>query len=219
MNAESAYVFRHALLRDAAYQLQLPGDRARLHGFALDVITALAGSPPPPGPLDPDEPAARPHPADPFAGELARHAALAGPNFAEARLAWLRRFADVSDRAGDVAAAAEAWLEAAGLLGKRGGAEARRRAAEMLRLRGRNREAEGLLEEALKATRDAGDARHEGIVLGSLANLVSETGRVPEAEEMLDRSVELLRRAGDRKWESTELANLGNLYVTTGRGE
>lgn len=30
MHAELAYLFRHALLRDAAYQLQLPGDRARL---------------------------------------------------------------------------------------------------------------------------------------------------------------------------------------------
>ncbi|KAF0247056.1 MAG: hypothetical protein FD180_173, partial [Planctomycetota bacterium] len=41
MIAETAYLFRHALLRDAAYQLQLPGDRARLHGIALRAIEAL----------------------------------------------------------------------------------------------------------------------------------------------------------------------------------
>ena len=34
-SAESAYLFRHALLREAAYQLQLPTDRARLHALAL----------------------------------------------------------------------------------------------------------------------------------------------------------------------------------------
>lgn len=38
MFAEQAYLFRHSLLRDAAYQLQLPGDRARLHALALDIL-------------------------------------------------------------------------------------------------------------------------------------------------------------------------------------
>ncbi|KAF0240274.1 MAG: hypothetical protein FD180_4996, partial [Planctomycetota bacterium] len=53
MFAERAYLFRHALLRDAAYQLQLPGDRARLHGLAFEAIEALAGGrPPEPAPLD-----------------------------------------------------------------------------------------------------------------------------------------------------------------------
>ena len=43
MDAERAYLFRHALLRDAAYQLQLPGDRARLHAVAFEAIEELAG--------------------------------------------------------------------------------------------------------------------------------------------------------------------------------
>jgi hypothetical protein len=48
-SAESAYLFRHALLRDGSYQLQLPGERARLHAFAFEVIEAsLGGRPPPP---------------------------------------------------------------------------------------------------------------------------------------------------------------------------
>lgn len=41
MNAETAYLFRHALLRDAAYQL--PGERARLHALAVEAIEGLAG--------------------------------------------------------------------------------------------------------------------------------------------------------------------------------
>ncbi|KAF0240627.1 MAG: hypothetical protein FD180_4842 [Planctomycetota bacterium] len=38
MNSETAYLLRHALLRDGAYQLQLPGDRARLHRLAFKAI-------------------------------------------------------------------------------------------------------------------------------------------------------------------------------------
>ncbi|KAF0240456.1 MAG: hypothetical protein FD180_4929, partial [Planctomycetota bacterium] len=41
LTAEKTYLFRHALLRDAAYQLQLPGDRARLHALAFAVIEDL----------------------------------------------------------------------------------------------------------------------------------------------------------------------------------
>lgn len=42
MHAEAAYLFRHAVLRDAAYQLQLPGERARLHALAVTVLEDLA---------------------------------------------------------------------------------------------------------------------------------------------------------------------------------
>lgn len=44
MIAEQAYLFRHALLRDAAYQLQLPADRARLHGLAAALLEDLVAS-------------------------------------------------------------------------------------------------------------------------------------------------------------------------------
>lgn len=44
MNAEAAYLFRHALLREAAYQLQLPADRARLHRLCLHIIPDLLGA-------------------------------------------------------------------------------------------------------------------------------------------------------------------------------
>ncbi|MCB9933507.1 MAG: hypothetical protein H6841_08810 [Planctomycetes bacterium] len=36
--AEQAYLFRHAVVRDAAYSLQLPGERALLHSFALAIL-------------------------------------------------------------------------------------------------------------------------------------------------------------------------------------
>ena len=53
MNAETAYLFRHAVLRDAAYGLQLPGDRAHLHRLALDILEEVFGEEPP-GSMAPD---------------------------------------------------------------------------------------------------------------------------------------------------------------------
>ncbi|MBX3460812.1 MAG: tetratricopeptide repeat protein [Planctomycetes bacterium] len=46
MDAERAYLFRHALLREAAQQLQLPRDRARLHGLAYHIIRQITGGKP-----------------------------------------------------------------------------------------------------------------------------------------------------------------------------
>ena len=43
VSAEQAYLFRHAVVRDAAYDLQLPSERAQLHGLALDVLESLPG--------------------------------------------------------------------------------------------------------------------------------------------------------------------------------
>ena len=75
MNAEDAYLFRHALLRDAAYQLQLPGDRAKLHALAFEVIEAIHGGTPPFPESQPDR--LLPHPTDAVAAELAEHAGAA----------------------------------------------------------------------------------------------------------------------------------------------
>jgi tetratricopeptide (TPR) repeat protein len=41
MGAEEAYLFHHALLRDAAYQMQMPHDRAQLHHYVLDAYECL----------------------------------------------------------------------------------------------------------------------------------------------------------------------------------
>ena len=42
MDAETAYIFRHALLRDAVYQLMLPGDRASLHARVVEAADSNA---------------------------------------------------------------------------------------------------------------------------------------------------------------------------------
>lgn len=73
VNAETAYLFRHALLRDAAYQLQVPSDRARLHALALVIVEHVLGGAPAP-PANPFEDIMPPHATDVAAAELAFHA-------------------------------------------------------------------------------------------------------------------------------------------------
>jgi hypothetical protein len=90
--------FRHALLRDAAYHLRLPGERARLHAGALASVEGLCGGrQPPPFPIeDADEGTFRPHATDPFAEDLADHARIAG--LAEKHSACFRRVAELVER-------------------------------------------------------------------------------------------------------------------------
>ncbi|MBK8205740.1 MAG: tetratricopeptide repeat protein [Planctomycetes bacterium] len=73
MHAELAYLFRHALLRDAAYTLQMPGDRERLHASALAILETLSGG---------ESPALS---AADCCAEMAEHARLAGNLHAEQR--------------------------------------------------------------------------------------------------------------------------------------
>lgn len=47
MHAEQTYLFRHALLQRAAYELQPPSVRARLHGLALEILERQFDPPPP----------------------------------------------------------------------------------------------------------------------------------------------------------------------------
>jgi tetratricopeptide (TPR) repeat protein len=68
LSAELAYLFRHAVMRDAAYQLQPPADRARLHALALRIVEDAHGGPPPGHDND------QAHPLDKFAEELVIHA-------------------------------------------------------------------------------------------------------------------------------------------------
>lgn len=81
VHAELAYLFRHGLLRDAAYVLHLPAERRRLHGLALDIMEQMF--------------AADPAALDTMAGELAAHAGAAtqdpaGPEGAR-ECTWLER--------------------------------------------------------------------------------------------------------------------------------
>ena len=73
MHADAAYLFRHVLVRDAAYQLQVPGDRARLHAMAVDILDA--------------ETRAQPELISIRADECSQHCAAAAAGFEDTELA------------------------------------------------------------------------------------------------------------------------------------
>ncbi|KAF0240454.1 MAG: hypothetical protein FD180_4927 [Planctomycetota bacterium] len=224
---EHAYLFRHALLRDAAYQLQLPGDRARLHGLAFEVIEALAGGrPPEPPPLEPYGAGTSPLPGDAFALELSEHARLAqdasgadGSPMLNVRKLYLRRAAAYAALQFQFDESARLLLQLAGLVSGNQKGECLRCAAEATDRSGRPHAAEPLYVQAVALHREEGDRRLEAIALSGLADLYDVTGRVAEAESGFDRSLAMLREAGDKRGQGVTQGSLAGLYRQTGRFE
>ena len=227
LSAELAYLFRHALLRDAAYEMQLPSERAKLHELAFYLMEeTFGGRAPAPAPLDAAAPVeAAAHPTDSVALELVNHAGLAlqgsggAAELANLRRLYLQRGAEHAGRAYQSDASASAWELLAELTDGASRGEALRRAASVRALSGRTAAAETLFERAVETQRQAGDRRMEGIALGGLANLASETGRPDRAEELYQQALQLMRDAGDRYSEGISLGNLALLYQFTGRAE
>lgn len=223
MRAELAYVFRHALLRDAAYSLQLPGDRAKLHELAFYLIEdAFGGRAPEPPPLDPSHAQdANVHATDSVALELADHALLAGagmdgpPRLLALRCRYLQRGADHAARHFQAEACATAWQQLSGHLAGVPRAEALRRAAMVLFQAGYAQRGQALLLAALQT--DFGDRSYEGVLLLDQGNICLQTGRVSEAEALYEKALAIHREFGATRGEGIALGNLGIVCMNTGR--
>lgn len=219
VDANQAYLFRHALLRDAAYQLHLPGDRSRLHLLAFEILESLGGGRPPEAPR-PDEHGLRPDflpcPADPFAAELAAHAALSrGTAPAGARSLYLRRAAEYAETRFQSDSAAALWRELARESPDADRGDPLLRAAVATERAGRPREAEPLFEEAISLLHPG----RRAAALLQFANVYRVTGRVALAEKACREALELHRAAGRRRQEGFAIGNLGLLLFRTGRLE
>jgi aminoglycoside phosphotransferase (APT) family kinase protein len=217
--SEAAYLFRHALLRDAAYQLQLPGDRARLHGLALSLLEqAFGGRPAEPEPLDTENrPNVSPHPIDPLAVELAQHAEISSKDDIALRRLYLRRAAEHAERSYQTEASAARWKELAELLSGDARGVALRRAGQAIKNAGRPVEAEGLYGKALEIHRRTGNRALEGTATGALALVYKMTGRLAQGEDAYGHALALHRAAGHRLGEAQELVNLGAFLTEAGR--
>lgn len=215
MSAEAAYMFRHALLRDAAYQLQMPGDRVRLHGAAIEAIEAvLGGRPPAPKPLATVEKVSRgSHPIDPFARELAVHARLAGHG--------VERHAITLKQAGRIAEAETEFRRSLEILRDAG----ERRAegsmlgslANLLSDAGRLDEADRAFRQALATLREIGERRFEGVVLGNFSLVHEKSGRPEEAERSLREALAIHHETRNRRFQGTHRCDLAILLVGRGR--
>jgi tetratricopeptide (TPR) repeat protein len=245
LTAEQAYFFRHAVVRDAAYALQLPAERARLHRFALAIIEAVHAD---------DQ-------RDPIAAELATHARHAQADGdrslreAEQAYTWraanhlrknyspdaIRWFDAAARLEADPLRRASALQDAAELLILTGhAADARPRLLEALqvaethadlsfqsslvyslslisRVLGREKDAWGLTERALELARAAGDPKVEASAVNGLAVLETAAGRREAAYELFKRALELTRKTGSRRGESVCLGNVAMYLFDCGR--
>jgi tetratricopeptide (TPR) repeat protein len=213
VNAESAYLFRHALLRDAAYQLQLPSDRAKLHALAFELLDRL---------FQRESDDAK----EAIAAELADHARLgssaSGANTAElakgeARYLWLaaRHF----DRMFLVERAVETYerLAAHGAVPADKRAEALQLAGAVYAAAGRHVLAQPLFEHAiLEAQKAKAPVVIHRATMG-LALLLQQLGKTAESESkfVLARSAAL--ESGDKALEATTLNNQAILLHHLGK--
>lgn len=200
MDAEAAYLFRHALLRDAAYELQVPGERARLHELALRLIEQAYGGPAPePATLFQPDPNAPSHPLDPMAHELAAHALAAMQTdtpdteaLSGAHRLYLARAAHHLERAHQPAAAADLWRQVAQLYPPSQCAAAMCRGGVAASLAGRQQQALDMLRAAHALAAELGEPVPHGLSALMLANHYRELGDFRNARQAATEAVPLL---------------------------
>lgn len=216
--AETAYLFRHALIRDAAYGLQLPSERWRLHGLALQLIEDVFGGRPAEVSLQSDA-RWQPHPSDPVASELAYHAGQAARHDESVlpvqRLYLYRaaKFAHANYRSEESAAR---WQELAQLYTDEDRAVCLHGLGIANRHLGRRENAEAALRAALEIAQQTGNRRLERMASVGLGVLVHHQGRYELALQLHQQAIAIARELGDGPGESIALNNLGTALRTVG---
>ena len=225
MHAEDFYLFRHQLVRDAAYDLQLPADRAKAHLWAMEALDRFAGGPAPnrmPMLGEKDSP----HPVDPFASGLARHATAALEGEPPDAAALRRRRLDYLWRAAAHAGTNYRVSEAADLFrrifddpdeNEPNRAEAARLAADMLRVGGGGQQALPLYEAARELAHDHAFEVELALTLDRLGSQLRELGRMEQAEQTIRESIVHYRTVGERRGEARALRSLSIVLQQTGR--
>jgi tetratricopeptide (TPR) repeat protein len=224
LTAEHAYLFRHALLRDAAYEMQLPSERAHLHAFAFRLIEQAFGGPAPDAaPLD-EVPQLKlaPHSTDPVARELALHARAALDHEAsgvgrEHLGRYARRAAEYAQRKFLNDEAHDLWLTVADLHTGNSRAEALRRAGTIAHNNGNPARAIAAWSGAKEEFRATGNRTMEGVLLHYMALLYCSTGDFVRALHHSEQAVAAARAAGNPGYEGMALGGLAAIYQETGR--
>lgn len=220
-NAELAYLFRHAMLRDAAYNLQLPGDRARMHWLAHSLIEAAFGGPlPPAAPFSKESSA--PHQLDAIASELARHARFAldgGLDALQPLRCALRRAADYAERQYRHAEALEHWLQLLDFCEPVDRGWVLVRLARQMFFVQRVAEAEARLREAIALASHQGDVALKARAMSTLGSVLRQTERGHETGKLYQQALELQRTLGNSGVLAGDLGNAGIFYESEGQME
>jgi len=244
-SAESAYVFRHALLREAAYELQMPAERAQLHQLAAALIEDLYAADPAllagiAAEIADHLRAASGQQPDPALLESERRFTLLGAKHAEAN--WdhdavrrlYGRLADIGN-AGEQALALQV-LYASCKWSHRDGETSRTIARRLLRL-GRAVDDPHLVAKALTLLAlESADSRREklermafrtawqggswkvaGLALGNMAQQAWRAGDHRRASALLRRAIALSRRGNNSTGEGHFLGSLARVLLAQGR--
>lgn len=227
MSAEQAYLFRHAVVRDAAYQLQLPSVRRGLHGHAANILEAMHGGAPPPlqNPAAPH----KAHPVDSVAHEIYEHLRLSLQSAQlgqRARTVLEERVALYAYRAARFAEEHFQFAEALRLYEqrarRRGASDASRardltRAATMATFLYDNARAGLLSREGLEAASASGDEILVGMATTEVARVVLLGGDAEKAIGLYSEALVHLRNAGDGGRIGTALASIAIAEHQLGR--
>ncbi|MBZ0137063.1 MAG: tetratricopeptide repeat protein [Planctomycetes bacterium] len=210
-DAEVAYLFRHALLRDAAYELQPPGERARLHGLVLSILEAVLDFP------QDDSPSAH----DAYAEEMAEHAQRGSrhaPALRDKERFYLARAATYARDHYHAAHVAELFERLAELEGTPPGvsASAYINAARQRQQEGRMEEAARLLKAAQHEAEKSNDPSHMGNVLLELSILARKLGETQKALDLARKAIEYCARGDDCRKQVAAWNALGNAAETLG---
>jgi tetratricopeptide (TPR) repeat protein len=208
MDAESAYLFRHALLRDAAYGLQMPRERGLLHALVLEIVEELLAG---------DSQARAP-----MAEELAMHARAAAEGqtqpaererllraelaYVEQAMHWCAQRFLPQDGARHCLRLAE--HELADVTQQLKGM---RLAGDFLLQTGRASDALSQWQRALGLSRRAGIQAEEAQILGWLAIHAFETGDYTAADTRFREALEAQVATGNIELAARTRARLGNL--------
>lgn len=210
-SAEQAYLFRHALLRDAAYQLMPPQTRAQLHRLALELLELVLGCQAG-RELDWTGP---PRPADAIALEMARHAA--GADEPHSRRWYTHRAAEHAENIWRNDLALTLWHELAARSDSPDRARCSRRAAELYIANGELDPARALVEAALAEC--AKGSELEARLLDTQGRILRIEARHDQAAECHSRALEIYTALGDEKSVAACRANLAALLHQAGQSD
>jgi len=228
MQAELAYLFRHAVLRDAAYGLQMPADRGQLHRLAFELIELAFGGPPAPAPQDESDTApVAAHPTDALAPELVLHATNGCEGASQAQRALLdervvryrARMAEAA-RVGYSCPAAVVhyqWLADHAPLTPRWRVRVLRLLGNMQQVVGDRAQAEQTLASAAKLAAQQQDQLLEELVAVTLANVWLTGGDAARALPIYERAGLVFARLGRARDHANCVMNTGSALFMTGK--
>ncbi|MHC4841331.1 MAG: tetratricopeptide repeat protein [Planctomycetota bacterium] len=227
MLAEIAYLFRHALQRDAAYQIQTPGERAVIHAAAFLAMERLRGGAAPE--LEMDEWGdinVKPHSTDTIAADLAMHAAevytetqdqATSEAFRQRELNYCCRAAAHAERQGLRQLAIKMWRRMTKISAGPICATAHIRCASQERESGSPDIAEQLVHQGLEVPL-SGQNRLSVLAKAAteLSAIYHQTGRVDDAKKTYTDAIAKYQELGNHKQEAAALSGLASVQYYNG---